>query len=786
MECHVSGGDRNVYWLTRELNQTGGDFSMSVRLGKLDDDAPLTPGWVGFRFGMRGHFDDYRDSAVRGFGLEAGIGSDGKLFIVQPGDGPTLDSWKNVTLRLEATGNRLKLSAGSLSMEREVPSEWLRGGIALVCHDGDLPAGIPPMPEPTQPNTGKPDQNRGGSMAFWFSNWQISGPKVATYPERAWGPILFTQYTLHRGHLRLTAQFVPVEKDTTAELRIDGKQADTVNVDAFSSTAAFSIPQFDDSSDHSFEVRYLNDTYSGTIRKDPRDKRRIVAGTLTCQWDLGFPHQEIGESLKAANPDVLFYTGDQLYEANAGYGIQREPLEAARVDYLRKWYLFGWAWADLTRQTPCVCLADDHDVYHGNLWGAGGRQAVYPDLQQQVGSERIEPAIRQQRAQDSGGYVMQARWVQMVYQTQSSHLPVWPEAGSVWDNVPVCFGHLLVGGVSFALLEDRKFKSAPVDFLPDADIINGWPQNPNWNSAVSSDAPGAQLLGEVQERFLEEWVRDWDDAQMKCAVSGSIFCNLATLPVSFKTDSGTPGLAVQPLGGYAQGEKAVEDHDSNGWPQTARNRTLRLLRAALAVHVSGDQHLGSTVQYGADDWDDSVYGICNPAISNLWPRRWFPPVDGKNRKPGAARNMGEFVDGFGNKVTVHAVANPYLTGKKPAMLFDRVTGYGIVEFDKATREYKLENYPRWVVYGQPGAEPFPGWPIVVNQTDNGLHACKWELKLSEPASGVVDVRNADNQSVLCYRTRGAVNALPVWALGEYEVLVDGFSKGRVTATARVV
>ncbi|MCU0229473.1 MAG: hypothetical protein MUF01_17730, partial [Bryobacterales bacterium] len=147
-ECHVSGGDRNVYWLTRELKAEPGDFSISVRLGKLDKDAPLSPGWVGFRFGMRGHFNDYRDSAIRGFGLEAGLTNTGQLFVVQPGDGPEIASWDDVTLRLEATGNRVKLSAGNLSVEREVPLEWLAGGVALVCHSGDLPAGIPAMPEP--------------------------------------------------------------------------------------------------------------------------------------------------------------------------------------------------------------------------------------------------------------------------------------------------------------------------------------------------------------------------------------------------------------------------------------------------------------------------------------------------------------------------------------------------------------------------------------------------------------------------------------------------------------
>src|SRR4051812_19262627 len=65
-ECHAAGGDRNVFWLTKELNPDG-NFRMSVRLGRISGDTAKDPqGWVGFRFAMRGHFSDYRDTAIRG------------------------------------------------------------------------------------------------------------------------------------------------------------------------------------------------------------------------------------------------------------------------------------------------------------------------------------------------------------------------------------------------------------------------------------------------------------------------------------------------------------------------------------------------------------------------------------------------------------------------------------------------------------------------------------------------------------------------------------------------
>ena len=39
------------------------------------------------------------------------------------------------------------------------------------------------------------------------------------------------------------------------------------------------------------------------------------------------------------------------------------------------------------------------------------------------------------------------------------------------------------GGVSFAVVEDRKWKSAPEVMLPDAQIVNGWSRNPDCDSS---------------------------------------------------------------------------------------------------------------------------------------------------------------------------------------------------------------------------------------------------------------------------------------------------------------
>src|SRR5436189_4584817 len=104
MECIVSGRDRHVYVLTRELAARPGKASLRIALGRMDEDAsPLTEGFVGFRIGIKGIFHDYRDSAIYGLGLNAGILRNGQLFIgeVRNGDANVTTFPRPVRLQLD-------------------------------------------------------------------------------------------------------------------------------------------------------------------------------------------------------------------------------------------------------------------------------------------------------------------------------------------------------------------------------------------------------------------------------------------------------------------------------------------------------------------------------------------------------------------------------------------------------------------------------------------------------------------------------------------------------------
>ena len=62
---------------------------------------------------------------------------------------------------------------------------------------------------------------------------------------------------------------------------------------------------------------------------------------------------------------------------------------------------------------------------------------------------------------DSGGYKMVPRWVNMVQRLQTAHLPDPFDSAHVFQDIGVYYTDLQWGGISYAILEDRKWKSAP-------------------------------------------------------------------------------------------------------------------------------------------------------------------------------------------------------------------------------------------------------------------------------------------------------------------------------------
>jgi hypothetical protein len=164
-----------------------------------------------------------------------------------------------------------------------------------------------------------------------------------------------------------------------------------------------------------------------------------------------------------------------------------------------------------------------------------------------------------------------------------------------------------------------------------------------------------------------------------------------------------------------------------------------------------------------------------PSIANLYLRWWRPLEPGRNREPGAPEYTGEFLDGFGNKVTCLAVANPSPEANGGQKLTTRAAGFGIVKFNKKTREITIECWPRNVDITSPSARQYPGWPRTIRQEDNyGRKAVAYlpTIQVRGMRNPVVQVIDESNQKIVCtLRINGTSYRPKVFKKGRYTVKI---------------
>lgn len=556
-------------------------------------------------------------------------------------------------------------------------------------------------------NFSLPERGKARGSRYRFQNWAVDGDAFTVSPQQKFGPILWSMYSLSDSRsdegfvMKMSALTGPLgEKDNQnveLQIRKDGKWKSVENskLDTDAWTATFRIANWNEKSDTPYRLVYsekgtdgstIDSDWTGTIKSNPNG-RPLRLGALTCQKDYGFPYEPVAGNLVKLDPDMLYFSGDQLYENHGGYGLIRDPADRAILNYLRKFYMFGWAFRHALKDRPTVCIPDDHDVFQGNYWGEGGA----PMLELDKG------------ASSKGGYREPVRMVNAVHRTCAGHHPDFYDPTPVKQNMSVYYGDMVYGGVSFAILSDRQFKSGPervetgsgrADHVKDQNV-----------STAHLDKPGLVLLGERQEKFLEEWGNDWRGHTIKVLLSQTVFAGVATHH-----------------GGYNGYLKA--DLDSGGWPQTARNNAINILRKSKALHINGDQHLTTLSQYGVDKQRDSNWSFCTPAIAAGYPRWWRPDEMGmphQNRPKHGHENTGQFLDGFGNKVYVYAVGNPEV-GKnrnRYELAHQKASGFGLVTIDTAAKTYHLDCF-RFLIDATDGkaGNQFPGWPVTIHQNEN--------------------------------------------------------------------
>lgn len=493
--------------------------------------------------------------------------------------------------------------------------------------------------------------------------------------------ILWTQYCQHLGKMKL---LVHLDSDPTAtdevetvslSLRDDvgdeWAQVQSQRIDRLTATSLFRLESWPRYKKRFFKVTCGDSVSEGIFRAEPKGDLKLAA--LSCHKDIAWPWTEAIAELISHDPDMVFFSGDQIYENDYGSPMFRaqtaEEVPKGMKNYLEKYRKFGEAFRELMRDRPTIMITDDHDVFANDLWGKGG--------------------ARMNGNRTTGGYPTHPDWVNAAEFTQTGNLPDPVHPGPHGDGVLAYYTALEYGGVHFAILEDRKFKSAPSEVIQELIAPPGfqWPKNrktdfeievvldPDYD-CTQLDRPDLQLLGKNQEAFL----KDWSLALKKSGQLGAV-------------------LSQSPWAHIAMYSPTSADTDSNAWPQSGRNRALKAIGDAPVVMLHGDVHLGTLGRHGVEGFNDGPVAYSIPSFSSRASRRWEPQEAGRNRAPGAPENTGEFHDRFGNKITMYGAGNG-------------LNGYGIVLFDTKNREIELQFHPM-NAERKPVKASVSGWPHTV-------------------------------------------------------------------------
>lgn len=597
-----------------------------------------------------------------------------------------LSSWNSDESRL--------LSAVELS---EVSSDLLQGNLALVANGG----------------------KRGAELSF--EDWQIGGPRLAQHTERSFGPIAGTLYAHSAGKLKVAVQLIPQGmhgQAVPADMMVGIQKKDTAGSwhsitqpKAVSSDDYHTLFIIDDwSGNQSAELRACfkdldgtHHTYPFNIIPEPAAGEQIDIGTFSCfgsmaqyaqrpfdapkpdevligRWtkaNVYHPYAETVSKAQQQDADIFFFTGDQFYEnrPTAPDGGPN-PLE----DYLYKFLLWHWAFQDITANYPSILQTDDHDVFHGDLFG--------------------EDKIGNTQTDQHGGYQRSRAFVNMIHKTMTSQNPdtlePTPSPRSGLTNYYTRFEY---GDVSFFVLEDRKFKKG----------------------AKSEDADYPETyLGELQLQHLRDWCETPMPGKRKVLVAQTIYA----------------AMSLDATGNLPY------DWDVNALYIEERNEIVQMLGEAKVVILSGDQHLCTFSRLGyathndkskpiqATEYANGPYQFCAPPGGNVfW--RWFWPnaaLRELTQPESDISYIGGFRDFFGNPFTMLAVVNPERIDLQTNMTRIRLSvtqeeaakgathhyrtnkgdGFGMMRFNSADQAMTVE---AWPVYGE---GQYPGFPQVVS------------------------------------------------------------------------
>jgi len=185
INCLVSDQNRNVNLLTCRLSENDEDFSVSVTTGLINPESePSDNNWIGMRIGAKGEFDDYRDDAIYGKGVNLGVTTSGDLFIGEPnvkhnGNAEALKPYLEKGIILKVTG---KQNESSYDLVLEAINRETGKLLTSTVKDGLSPNDIQGSLVLVS-NFPDAEKTREESSC-WFDNWSITGKKIICFPDR--------------------------------------------------------------------------------------------------------------------------------------------------------------------------------------------------------------------------------------------------------------------------------------------------------------------------------------------------------------------------------------------------------------------------------------------------------------------------------------------------------------------------------------------------------------------------------------------------------------------------
>ncbi|HRJ08856.1 MAG TPA: hypothetical protein PLP58_09820, partial [Prosthecobacter sp.] len=355
-ECLNAGPGRSVHSLTHQITRNG-SFTMAVTLTRLE--ASANDGGAGFRFSLRSEIDEHRSNCFVQRGLDAGW--QGEKLILGPKTAPLPGGAALPKLRLTLAGApqggqcALTLTAADAAtgaplatLTHTAPAQAVLGNVSLANSYAPGGAGA------AKGKKGKAGAVTGGR--YRFQDWTFEGDAFTVTESQRFGPILWSMYSLSdsRGPeafvMKMSALTGPLGARDNHEVELHIQKGGawqslgTAKLDTDAWTATFRIPNWDEKQATPYKLVYQEKhtdgtttahEWTGTIKANP-EGRPLRMAALTCQNDYGFPYAPVADNVRKLDPDLVFFSGDQLYENHGGFGIIRDDAGRAILNYLRK------------------------------------------------------------------------------------------------------------------------------------------------------------------------------------------------------------------------------------------------------------------------------------------------------------------------------------------------------------------------------------------------------------------------------------------------------------------